>query len=1024
MRWNMTQLMFLLGFCMMSMADSNESGTLGELKAGKAEKKCVLILYTYNFNQPAQQQISAGLETARKIAKLNPDDFIYEYLDISPPKTKEQRLLLSRLLLDKYAGQRFDLIITIFDNALNFLLNEARDLSPGSPCLALYGQKRLHPEHTGKTIFQSPLAFDVRGTLELALKLFPETRRILFVSGKGDLDKAFEETAMADFASWQKKLEFEYSSNISVDTLMENVKSPSPGTVVIYSRISSDITGKSYQPIDMAIRLAKTSNAPVFCLATSQLGTGVVGGSMVDVQALSTMLGKILPSLMTDSPLPLEPASRFLKPMVDWQQIKRWGVDPGLIPDNALIINRPITLWSQYKKVVISIITVFLVLTGLIIALFIQNYRRRIAEKLARESESRYRILIEWAPDAILVYDSDLQKFVDANTSAERLFGCDRDELLRSAPQRFYTKEQPDGRNIDESVTEHNLRVLAGEELQFDRMVHSADGRDLFCEVRLVRLASANRKLIRASFIDITDRRKMEETLRENQKQLIEAQRLAHIGHWELDLPANRLTWSDEIFRIFEIDNKRSSLTYEDFLKIIHPEDREMVNAAYRQSMETRKPYRLVHRLLFPDGRIKYVHEQGETCYNPDGKPIRSSGTVQDITELKHAENEKMKLQEQLTTAQKMEAVGRLAGGVAHDFNNILSVIIGHADLALVETDKSTPVFANLKEIQKAAVRSADLTRQLLAFARKQTAVPKILDINESVEGMLKMLRHMIGEDIELIWKPGMGLWPVMIDPSQVDQLLANLCINARDAITGVGGITIETKNTLFDEALCSKYEDCIPGEYVMLAVSDNGSGMDKDTLAHIFEPFFTTKEAGQGTGLGLATVYGIVKQNEGFIHVFSEQDKGSAFNIYLRRCKVENIEQTIESSEQPSLSHGETILIVEDDTAALNTGKTMLEHLGYTVLSASTPDEAIHQARTNIARITLLITDVIMPKMNGWELAKLITGIKPGLKCLFCSGYTADVISHRGMLNEGVNFLQKPYSIKDLAIKVRQAME
>jgi PAS domain S-box-containing protein len=896
MRWNMTRLLCLLGSCLMLMAASGESVTPGELKAGKAEEKRVLILYTYNFNQPAQQQISAGLETARRIANLNTDDFIYEYLDISPPKNPEQRLMLRHLLIKKYAGQQFDLIITIFDDALNFLLNEGKELSPGSPCLALYAQERPHLERAGKTVFQSPLAFDVRGTLELALKLFPQTHKVLFVSGKGHLDKVFENKARVDFAPWQKKLEFEYSGDISVKNLLEHVKSLSPGTVVIYSRISSDITGKTYQPIDIAIRLAETSNAPVFCLATSQIGTGVVGGSMVDVEALSTMLGRILPSLMSEKPLPLEPASHFLKPMVNWQQIRRWGVSASHVPDNALIINRPPTLWSQYKVTAIIAMAVFFVLTIFIIALVLQNYRRRIAEKSALESEARYRILIEQAPDAIVVYDSDLQRFVDANASAERLFGCNRNELLQSTPQRFYQAEQPDGLNIDESVTEYTLRALAGEELQFDRVVHSADGRNLFCEVRLVRLPFENRNLTRASFIDITDR--------------------------------------------------------------------------------------------------------------------------------KQAEKEKMKLQDQLKTAQKMEAVGRLAGGVAHDFNNMLSVILGHTELALVEIDSSNALHASLEEIHKAAKRSTDLTRQLLAFARKQTVQPRVLGLNMTVEGMLKMLGRLIGEDIELVWRPGSELWTVKIDPSQIDQLLANLCINARDAVTGVGRITIETGNKVFDEVSCSEYPDCIPGEYVMLAVSDNGSGMDKDTLEHIFEPFFTTKGLGQGTGLGLATVYGIIKQNEGFINVYSEPGNGSIFNIYLRRCKEEDLDQALESTENLPLGHGETVLMVEDDIAALNIGKVMLEHLGYTVLSADTPEAALSLAKIHAAQIALLITDVIMPEMNGRELAKLITDIKPGLKCLFCSGYTADVISHRGMLEKGVQFLQKPYSVKDLAIKVRQVMK
>ena len=1151
MRWNMIRLFCLLAFCLMPLPASSQHVTSGVLPASRVKPMHILILYSYNFNQPAQQQIFAGLETARKRANLNADDFLYEYLDISPPKNPEQRLMLRHLLLNKYAGQRFDLIITIFDDALNFLLDEGKELSPESPCLALYAQKRPHLERAGKTVFQSPLAFDVRGTLELALKLFPQTRKVLFVSGKGHLDKVFEDKARIDFAPWQKELEFEYSSNISVNNLLEHVNHLSTGTIVIYARVSSDITGKTYQPIDVAIKLSKASNAPVFCLATSQLDTGVVGGSMVDVEALSTMLGGILPSLMSDKPLPLEPASHFLKPMVNWQQIKRWGVSASRVPDNAFIINRPPTLWSQYKVTAIITMAVFFVLTVFIIALVMQNYRRRIAEKSALESEARYRILIEQAPDAIVVYDSGLKRFVDANASAERLFGCNRNELLQSAPQRFYQAEQPDGLNIDESVTEYTLRALAGEELQFDRVVHSVDGRNLFCEVRLVRLPSENRKLTRASFIDITDRKiaeetlrvsekrfraiferstigksltapdgkllrinkafadmlgytigeleqinfaqithsedmeksrecikilleneqtfyrmekryihkngsivwvdisttllrdeketplyfitsiaditdrkQVEEALRENQKRLTEAQRLAHIGHWELDLLTNTLTWSEEIFRIFEMDEERSRSSYEAFLAAIHPEDREMVDAAYKQSMETRQPYGLIHRLLFPDGRIKYVHEQGETYYSPEGKPLRTGGIVQDITELKKAEQEKMKLQDQLTVAQKMEAVGRLAGGVAHDFNNMLSVILGHAELVLEEVDPSQPLHASLKEIHNAAKRSTDLTRQLLAFARKQTVQPIALDLNKTVDGMLKMLERLIGEDIELVWRPGSELWPVKMDPSQIDQLLANLCINARDAVTGVGKITIETGNMVFDEISCPNYPDCIPGEYVMLAVNDNGSGMDKDTLDHIFEPFFTTKGIGQGTGLGLAMVYGIVKQNEGFINVSSEPGKGATFKIYLQRCKEEDLDQAVESMENLPLSHGETVLMVEDDAAALNIGKVMLEHLGYTVLSADTPEAALRLAKAHTAQIALLITDVIMPEMNGRELAKLITDIKPGLKCLFCSGYTTDVITHRGMLNGGVHFLQKPYSVKDLAIKVQQAMK
>jgi PAS domain S-box-containing protein len=381
------------------------------------------------------------------------------------------------------------------------------------------------------------------------------------------------------------------------------------------------------------------------------------------------------------------------------------------------------------------------------------------------------------------------------------------------------------------------------------------------------------------------------------------------------------------------------------------------------------------------------------------------------------------KLEEQLRQAQKMESVGRLAGGVAHDFNNMLGVILGHTEMALDETDPETPVHASLQVVEQAAKRSAALTRQLLTFARKQTVAPKVIDLNDTVEGMLNMLRRLIGEDIDLFLKPGSGLQPVKVDPSQIDQLLANLCVNARDAIAGVGKITIETASATFDEAYCAEHLGSVPGEYVLLAVSDDGCGMDQETLGHIFEPFFTTKEQGKGTGLGLASVFGMVKQNKGFINVYSEPNQGTTFKIYLPRH-----EKSAKGQEQatilPAERGQETILLVEDEPAILEMTTMMLTRLGYTVLPANTPREAIRLADEYQGRIDLLMTDVVMPDMNGRDLAANLLAHYPDLKRLFMSGYTANVIAHHGVLDEGVHFIQKPFSMKDLGGKLRKALE
>lgn len=389
----------------------------------------------------------------------------------------------------------------------------------------------------------------------------------------------------------------------------------------------------------------------------------------------------------------------------------------------------------------------------------------------------------------------------------------------------------------------------------------------------------------------------------------------------------------------------------------------------------------------------------------------------------KQSEEERKSLQNQLLQAQKLESIGRLAGGVAHDYNNMLSVINGYTELALHKVAPTDPLHSDLKEILKAARRSADITRQLLAFARKQTISPRPLDMNETVESMLKMLRRLIGEDVDLIWLPKTDLWPVKMDPAQIDQILANLCVNARDAIDGVGKITIETDKVVFDGEYCARHPGFTPGQFVLLAVSDDGCGMEREILGKIFEPFFTTKDVSQGTGLGLATVYGIVKQNNGFINVYSEVGRGTTIKIYLPRHAGKTLRQEEAIATEAARGQGETILVVDDERMVLDVGKNMLERLGYHVLTATSPGEATHQALTHSGEIHLVMTDVVMPEMNGRDLFKQLQNLYPNLRSLFMSGYTANVIVHQGVLDEGVNFIQKPFSMSELADKVRGAL-
>ncbi len=375
-------------------------------------------------------------------------------------------------------------------------------------------------------------------------------------------------------------------------------------------------------------------------------------------------------------------------------------------------------------------------------------------------------------------------------------------------------------------------------------------------------------------------------------------------------------------------------------------------------------------------------------------------------------------LEEQYRQSQKMEAVGRLAGGVAHDFNNMLAVIIGHTEAALEDLPRSHPVYENLQDVEKAARRSAGLTRQLLAFARKQITLPKVIDLNETIDSMLKILQRLMGENIELIWSPASSVWPVKIDPGQIDQVLANLCVNARDAIEGQGKVVIASTNVSVDRMLSMQHPELNPGDYVKVTVSDTGCGISQELLPNIFEPFYTTKEV--GTGLGLATLYGIVAQNGGVIQVESVLERGTTFVIYLPKFDGEAEEApAVELSE---VGGTETVLVTEDEPAMLEIATIMLRGLGYRVLQARLPSEALQLVKQH--QVSLLITDVIMPEMNGRDLYGAVSQLAPAVKCLYMSGYTADIIAKEGVLEDGIGFIEKPFVKSELARAVRAALD
>lgn len=646
-------------------------------------------------------------------------------------------------------------------------------------------------------------------------------------------------------------------------------------------------------------------------------------------------------------------------------------------------------------------------------------------------SEENYRDLVEHMHDLVCTHDLE-GRIISINQAAVNLLGYERQELIGTDIRDLIAPEVRDefGRYLETIQKEGAARGLL--------LVPTNTGERRFWEYdNTLRAEGVSQPVVRGLARDVTEIRKAERTLRESEKRLNQIVEFLPDATFVIDTQGRVTAWNRAMENLSGVPAAemlgRGGYAYAVpffgkprpiLIDLVMNFDEEI--AGSYAFFEKRQDH-LVSESHYEDFRGRgpaWFWNTAGKLYDTKGEVIGAIESIREITDQKLAAAEQHRLEAQLRQAQKMEAVGRLAGGVAHDFNNMLGVMVGYTELALMKIQPGDAISSYLKEIAKATRRSADLVRQLLAFARKQTIVPQVLDLNETVEGMLRMLRRLIGEDIHLIWKPTADPWLVNMDPTQIDQILANLTVNARDAIAGVGNITIETANVLFDEAYCRQHVGSIPGQYLMLAVTDDGCGMDKNTLELLFEPFFTTKPVGKGTGLGLPTVYGIIKQNNGFISVYSEPGQGSTFKVYLPRHGL----PAAPPAAEPALVRGpaghETLLLVEDEPALLEIAEELLTHLGYEVIAAATPGRAIQLAREYPGEIHLLVTDVIMPEMNGRDLAQKILALRPGIKSLFMSGYTADVIAHHDVLNGQIHFLQKPFSLEHLAQKVRQALD
>lgn len=525
-------------------------------------------------------------------------------------------------------------------------------------------------------------------------------------------------------------------------------------------------------------------------------------------------------------------------------------------------------------------------------------------------------------------------------------------------------------------------------------------------------------------FRDISAYKRAELELIESRNSLQIAVDAAKLGVWSHDLLTREVFWDERTRAIYGV-TPEAELTLDLLFSLIAPEDREAAVRTTREQDPTNNANQsLEFRIFRQDGTSGWIHARGTTMCNSSGQPVRQTGVLMDITEKKLAEQEMRGLEEQLRHAQKMEAVGRLAGGVAHDFNNLLMVIRSYAEMlqdSLAADDSSRK---KTQQILQAAERAASLTAQLLAFSRKQIISSRIIDLNKTISETTNMLRRMVGEDVDFQIIGGESLWPIKADSDQIVQILMNLCVNSRDAMPRGGTLTIATRNVTIGKESQENQDtqNLPPGEYVTLSVTDTGVGISGETQQRMFEPFFTTKEIGRGTGLGLSTVYGIVEQSGGHIRIRSGVGEGACFTIYLP--KSEEMATAAAEAEGEGYEVGtETLLVVEDEDALRESISEFLRALGYTVLEAESGQQALSVVAEFTGVIHLLLTDVVMPRMSGRELSEMLLTIRPGLKMIYMSGYTDDAVVRYGARDAGVMFLQKPFSMATLARKVREAL-
>ncbi len=972
------------------------------------EGRQILILDGVQEGLPQPEAQIRGLMGTLKKQGFKSKNLYVEHLDLARYPDPTHRANLTRLLSRKFGQKRIDLIIAINQQAFEFVASNLKDLMPNVPVLLENIQiPPISWDYNNRKIMNLYFQTDMAGTLDYAIKIFPDTRRLVVINGRDDRNVPFLAATSKAIAGLGKKLEVEFTEKLSYEEMLRRIATLPPHTVALLGPYFNDLTGRYFVPAEVASEVSQIANVPVFSQVDILIFQGLFGGSTVISETVGKRGGQIALDYLNGDITLTKPITRFKidnVPLFNWPQLERWKVDANKLPANSIFFNRPPTLWGQYKAIVISTLLFIGILIALISALTIQNRRRKKAVEALRESEESFRSLFEDHSAVKFVIDPATGNIIRANHAAATYYGWSRDELTQM-------KIQDINRLPPEEVREDMEKASIAQKDHFEYQHRRSDGSIRDVEVFASNVEMEGQRYLHSIIHDITDRKKIEAELRASEKRNRRILHSSMDGFWRVDAQRRILEVNEAYCRMSGYSPEEIlTMRVQDFEALESPED--VVGRASRITQTGSD--RFVSKHHRKDGSLLDVEISIQYGMGEDGGEY--AVFLRDITEQRRTEA-------RLRQAQKMEAVGTLAGGIAHDFNNILFPIVGLSEMLLEDLPPDSPTYEDMMGIFKAGKRGRDLAKQILAIGRQkdqqhipvrfQTVLKEVLKLSKSTIPSFIGINQHIKNDCGLIFA----------DPTQLHQIAMNLITNAYHAVEKNGGeISVQLKETKLED---SDLEDSslTPGRYAVFSVSDTGHGIEPTNINRIFDPYFTTKGQGKGTGLGLAVVYGIVKDHKGEIKVYSELGKGTSFNVFLPLINEEH--DAAQGAEHAGFERGsESVLVVDDEEPVVLLVKRILQKLGYKVTTRTSSPDALEAFRQSPNSYDLVISDITMPNMLGQELAKRLIMIRPDIPIILCTGFSERINSETAPEHGIKGFLMKPILRSELAKMVRKVLD